>query len=159
MIATIDDIRSVRDISRNIGRDRIEPYILEVEHAYIVPAIGAELYERIDAGDEEDSTLIYGGYYSAGSIRKMCYGLKKAIAYYAYERILRNNPINVTAFGVTQKTGNFSQPTSQDVSSPAIDEARKMADLYLQSCVDYINRNQECNEQKPERPMFIQVLK
>ena len=55
MIATIDDIRSVRDIARNIGRDRIEPYILEVEHAYIVPAIGAELYERIDAGDEEDS--------------------------------------------------------------------------------------------------------
>ena len=63
MIATIDDIRSVRDIARNIGRDRIEPYILEVEHAYIVPAIGAELYERIDAGDESDSTLIYGGYY------------------------------------------------------------------------------------------------
>ena len=89
----------------------------------------------------------------------MCYGLKKSIAYYAYERILRNNPINVTAFGVTQKTGNFSQPTQQDVSSPAIDEARKMADLYLQSCVEYINRNQECNVQKPERPMFIQVLK
>ena len=76
MIATIDDIRSVRDIARNIGRDRIEPYILEVEHAYIVPAIGAELYERIDTGDESDSTLIYGGYYSTGIIRKMCYGLK-----------------------------------------------------------------------------------
>lgn len=159
MIATIDDIRSVRDIARNIGRDRIEPYIAEVEHMYVIPAIGAELYERIDAGDETDITLIDGGYYTSAEGRKMCYGLKRSIAYYAYVRILRNNSINVTAFGVTQKTGNFSQPTQQDASDIAIDEAQKMADMYLKSCVDYINRNQTGNQQKPERPMFIQVLK
>ena len=147
MLTTIENLKAIRDISANLKDQRIQPYIKEVEDAYVLPAIGAELYEKLDAGETTDTILLDGGYYdkpsekcAGGKTRARCYGIRLAVAFYAYARVLKNNQINVTAFGVTQKTSPMSAPTGDEAIEDAVSEARKMGDLYLHSCVEYLHR-------------------
>lgn len=147
MLTTIEDIKGIRDLSQNLKDGRITPYIVEVEDAYILPAIGAALYERLDTGEETDAILMDGGYYDRptcdGTERDRCYGIRRAVAYFAYARVLKNNQINVTAFGVTQKQSNQSNPTGEDAITDAVTEARKMGYHYLKSCIRYLHRNEK----------------
>lgn len=155
MLTTIDHIKEIRSISQNLIDARIAPYIKEVEDAYILPAIGVTTYERLDShpqGEpytEEDAILLNGGYYDRpkpcgeGTERDRCYGLRLATAYYAYARVLKNNQLNVTAFGVTMKQGYQSQPVDDKDITDAVTEAYKMGDHYLQSCIRYFKRNEK----------------
>lgn len=146
MLTNIEQLRKVRDISTNLKDGRITPYIKEVEDAYIIPAISAEVYEALDAGIMTDDTLMYGGYYTNGEGKKdICHGVCIATAYYAYARVLKNNQINVTAFGVTTKQGQASTPTSSGTIDDAVEEARRMGEHYLASCVRYLNRYKVCS--------------
>lgn len=147
MLTTIDHIKAIRDISANLKDGRIVPYIKEVEDAYILPAIGADLYERLDTRTIIDPILLDGGYYTrttqCGEERDKCHGLRIAVAYFAYARVLKNNQINVTAFGVTEKHTNLSNPVKDESVDDAVGAARKMGDYYLQSCIRYLKRD-EC---------------
>lgn len=156
MLSTIENIKQIRDISQNLRDGRIQPYIKEVEDIYIVPAIGAELYEKLDKGEVTDDILLDGGYYDrqtedGETSRERCYGLRLATAYFAYARVLRNNQVNVTAFGVTQKNGMLSEASDEKNISDAVSDARKMGEHYLNSCVRYLRRNEKpccCKEKK-----------
>lgn len=164
MLTTIENIRMVRDIAANLRDARIEPYIREVEDAYIMPALGAELYEQLDAHKTEDKLLMDGGYYNGPKGRAYCHGLRKATAYFAYARLLRNNQVSVTAFGVVQKTGSYSQPSDSQQVATAIADTVKMAEIYLHSCVEYLHRDNECqcggkpNGRPSDYKLHVQVL-
>ena len=61
MLTTISNIKALRDIAANVKDARLEPYIQEVEDAYIMPALGAELYERLSTQAEptaDDAILL-----------------------------------------------------------------------------------------------------
>lgn len=162
MITTIDTLRGIRDIAANVKDARIEPYIKECEDAYIMPALGAGLYERLDTKQEQDQVLLDGGYYDGPDGRAYCHGIRRAVAYFAYARLLRNNQVNVTAFGVTQKTGAYSQPTDGQQIASAATEATKMAEVYLHSCVDYIHREDHKCHAHGHRPastkLHVQII-
>lgn len=149
MLTTIEHIKVVRDIANNIRPERLLPYIKEVEDANVMPAIGAALYEKLCDGVDVDPILLDGGYYDAPDCgRDYCHGLHLAVAYLTYARVLRNNRINVTAFGITQKNSSLSQPAGADDVDIAAEDAKKMGDLYLASCVRYLHRNDSCCSQK-----------
>lgn len=142
MIITVEDIRKVRDIARNIDEERVNVFIREAEVLDIIPEIGAELYERFnqigkivvdaeradletEAGEDiyalseadlttEEHKFLYGGYYTddCGKERYIS-GIKEALCYFAYARLVRNAQINVTRYGVVTKLGEESEPTSQ----------------------------------------------
>ena len=144
MLTTIEDIRQIRNIAANLKDARIEPYIQECEDAYIMPALGTELYEKLDNQKEHDDILLDGGYYDRPKGRAYCHGIRKAVAYFAYARVLRNNQVSETAFGVVNKKGSYSQPTDGAQIESAATDAIKMAELYLHSCVEYLHREDEC---------------
>lgn len=123
MIITVEDIRKVRDIARNIDKERVNVFIREAEVLDIIPEIGAELYEHYNQlGTEgansnltpEEQTFLLGGYYvdDCGKERYIS-GIKEALCYFAYARLVRNAQINVTRYGVVTKLGEESEPTSQ----------------------------------------------
>lgn len=146
MLTTINNVRDIRDISSNLKDGRITPYIKEVEDAYILPAIGASLYKHLDTTaaaslTDDDKIVLDGGYYDDDA--SYCHGIRRAVAYFAFARVLKANNINVTAFGVVSKNGNMSNDADGDSVENAVAEARKMGELYLQSVVAFINRN-EC---------------
>ena len=144
MLTTIENIRSIRDIAANLRDARLEPYLRECEETYIMPAITPALYEKLDNKTVTDEILMTGGYYDGPNGRAYCHGLRKATAYFAYARVLQNNQVNVTAFGVVQKTGSYSQPSDSQQVATAIADTVKMAEIYLHSCVEYLHRNDEC---------------
>ena len=137
MIITADDIRGVRDLAVNIQDNRrIDPYIKETENLYVLPAFGAALYRDIEANRDRYKELLDGGYYADGE--KWFAGLTAACAYLAYSRMLYNQPVNVTAFGVVYKDGEFSSRTDEAALTRAAKQAEDIGKKYLAGCVDYL---------------------
>jgi hypothetical protein len=171
-IISSDDIRKVRPMAENVlDCKRIEPYIREVEQLDVMPAIGIGLYRQLtDEGfpdtlandgsvviltagggnvtltGEGWDALINGGYYSGGT--RYSAGLGAAVAYLAYARMLPNQPISVTAFGVVQKTTTLSEPIDEKTLFRAAGEARKIGLEYLRQSVDHLRCFGLIDEQK-----------
>lgn len=126
-------------MSANLDPVNVIPYIDEVESAQVRPVLGAALYKQIDDGDYTDSILLNGGYYANNT--KYCDGLKKAISYLTYARMLPGQQLTVTAYGAVTKTGEFSSKATGEELQREINHARQLGEQYLQSCVEYLKSN------------------
>jgi hypothetical protein len=161
-IISSEDIRKVRPIAENVvDCKRIEPYIREVEQLDVMPTIGVDLYRQLtdegflDALEKDGSVtiltaggcsialtgegweaLVNGGYHSGGT--KYSAGLRATVAYLAYARMLPNQPISVTAFGVVQKNTTLSEPVDEKTLLRAANEARKIGLEYLRQSVEHL---------------------
>lgn len=154
MIASETDLRKVRPIAENLNdAKRLLPYILEAEMLDVIDSIGAKIYKAIDENtvntltyttgtttvtydDSEYSILMNGGYYDEEE--KRCGGLINAIIYLAYGRFVKNNSLNVTAFGVVVKNGQLSEPADTKAVMIHSEESRKIGLEYLRQVYDYI---------------------
>ncbi|MEI8204604.1 MAG: hypothetical protein WCH34_16410 [Bacteroidota bacterium] len=162
MIIVPNDIRDVRPIADNVNDlKRIVPYIEECEKLYVMPAIGAKQYLAIETAiansiketasvplSDELKNLLNGCYYDSDN--QHCEGLKKAMGYLAYSRIARNGSANVTAFGLVQKTGQFSEALDEKAIVRIANDAEKIGLEYLKQCVDYLN----FGKQKEDKRIF-----
>lgn len=137
MIIEFKDIQSVRPIAENIDDvRRIDSYIIEAERLYLLPAIGAELYKAIEADKIAHEDLFSEKFYDDN--KKYTPGLKDAMAYLVYSRFLRNNNLNVTAFGVVHKNGQFSEQVDDKTIVRNANDAEKIGREYLCQCIDYL---------------------
>ena len=143
MIITVDDIRKYRQVARNIDDGRVEIYIREAQSLDILPAFGAEEYDRLTAEEpdpaltEAEQLLLSGGTYEKDGIKRRFEGLKAALAYLAYARFVRNHQLNVTPFGVVFKDGDESSQTDLRAVAAASKDAERIGQEYLGGCVDY----------------------
>lgn len=158
MIATVEDIKKIRQISDNIQDIRIEPYIQLAEELVIIPAIGAKLYKEIEANKSGYSDILNETYYSVDvcgqTEEKYSGGLLKAISYIAYSKLLLNQSVNVTAFGVRTMNSQFSEQAADKEVVRASNEARAIGDTYLQQVLDYINKDNQCKVRTRKRRFF-----
>jgi hypothetical protein len=151
MIIVPNDIRDVRPISENVNdTKRLVPFIEECEKLYVMPALGAKQYLTIETAitnsikendpvplSDELKNLLNGCYYDSDN--QHCEGLKKAMGYLAYSRIARNGSVNVTAFGLVQKTAQFSESLDEKTIVRIANDAEKIGLEYLKQCVDFLN--------------------
>lgn len=140
MIITVEDIRKVRHIAHNIDNGRVDMYIREAEMLDVVPAISAEMYEVLDAGENlttEQEMMLNGGYYYDGCTKCKFEGLKVATAYLAYARFMRNNQVNVTPYGVVNKIGEESATTERSIVVAQAQEAENIGRALLAEAVRY----------------------
>jgi hypothetical protein len=88
--------------------------------------------------------ILNGGFYtcegcSCGSDEKRySAGLSTAVSYLAYAGMLPNQPINVTAFGVVNKTTSLSEPVDERIILRAAGEARRKGIEYLGQSVEHL---------------------
>lgn len=138
MIITSVNIRAVRPIAENVDdAKRLEPYIEECTNLYFIPAIGAAKFKEIEDDMSQFKLLLDGGYYDED--KKHFAGLNQAMGYLVYSRIVRNNQVNTTAFGVVLKQGQFSEQADEETIIRISNDAEKIGMKYLQECVDYLN--------------------
>lgn len=173
MIIDVDYIRhNVRDIAANIDADRLRNFIREAENIDIRPSIAVDLFRRLDgmgpfsvvngeiSGDydltTEEKSLLVGGYYSSDcGCEEYFEGLLLALGYFAYARLVREQSLNVTAYGVVIKEGELSSPADTRAIAAAALNAQNIAEAYLGNTLKYWRTTQNkgcCGEaQMPKR--------
>ena len=143
MITSIKDIEKILPVGMNTRDARILQFMEQSEKTWLLPAIGAAKYEALDTGTETDAVLTDGGYYDrewcAGTVRKWCGGIKKAVAYYTYALLLLNGNVNITAFGIVSRNGSYSQATDAALVDKQAASMRNTAEGILQECADYLS--------------------
>lgn len=164
MLITVDDIRKIRQIAKNIDTERVNIYIREAEMLDLMPLIGAEFYQKLSnlgpivlekcrkTLQTEDGEIIAteneydlpinewkflnGGYYlTCDGEKRHCEGIRTALCYYAYARFIRSHSLQTTPFGVVTKTGDESSSVDMHTVAAMSSEARKIADEYLSQCL------------------------
>lgn len=138
-----NDIKHVRPIADNINEaKRIQPYINEVETLYLMPHFGAKRYKKIEADKAACEDLFKGGYYDDDN--RYFAGLNEAAGYLVYSRFVKNNQINVTAFGIVNKQGQFSEQADERQIIRTANDAEKIGLEYLRQCVEFLNFGNSC---------------
>lgn len=120
--------------------------IEEAQRLDIIPAIGADLWLRLEAELQPDAptdmaiALLWNGgtYTSQCGETRIFAGLKKALCYYAYARIVRSSGGVSTRFDFVVKADQYSDSADLKAKTQAYNEAFATADGYKAQCLLYI---------------------
>lgn len=129
----------------------VDRCIEEAQNLDIIPAIGADWWLRVlDRNDDADATLLWEG----GIYRDTCgnahifAGLRKALLYYAYGRIVRSSGGVATRFDFVVKADQYSDSADLQAKVQAYNEAFANADTYKAQCLAYLNTSETCCKRK-----------
>lgn len=149
LITTSEVSTLSRGMSVHVDEDKIETYIRESESIDIKSALGDALYLDVKEHPEKYELLLDGGTYEdkCGE-KKMFMGIKTALAYYTYARIVKNGDGNVTRYGFVQKEEEYSSLTGIKEKVMAYDDAFSIANRYLKECVRFLQ------DKKKDYPLY-----
>lgn len=144
-LITTDEVGTLtRGMSVYVASDKIESYIREAENMDVRPALGDALFLDIKAEPDKYQLLLSGGEYEAKcGGKRLLVGLKSALAYYSYARLVKNGDGNVTRFGYVNKDDEYSSRPEFREKLQAYNDAFDVASRYMKECVDYLNENQD----------------
>lgn len=111
-------------------------YIYEAEQNNIKPKIGDDLFLRLKDG--ENPLLLEGGTYEKNGKRYQLNGIKKALAYYAYSRLLESGSVDLTRQGVVNRRSDAANAADEDNIIKISRETYAIADRYMQEVMDYL---------------------
>lgn len=149
LITTLDVSSLSRGMSVHVDEDKIETYIRESESIDIKSALGDALYLDVKENPEKYKLLLDGGIYEdkCGE-KKIFMGIKTALAYYTYARIVKNGDGNVTRYGFVHKEDEYSSRPDIKEKVMAYNDAFSIADRYLKECVRFLE------EKKDDYPLY-----
>lgn len=144
LITTDEVSKLTRGMSVYVSGDKIEAYVREAENMDVRPALGDALFLDIKAFPDKYELLLSGGEYEAKcGGKRILVGLKSALAYYSYARIVKNIDGNVTRFGYVNKDNEYSSRPEFREKLQAYNDAFDVASRYMKECVDYLNENKD----------------
>lgn len=141
LITPNDVLALSRNASASINPKDIEVYIEEAEQLDIKPTLGTPLYLRLlsNVGDKTaNHLLLYGGKYEGGNGTILFAGLRKALAYYVYGRMIKNGGRTATRFGFVEKQGDYSARVEYKERLDASNDATLVADSYMKEVLNFI---------------------
>lgn len=141
-LITPDDVQLLSRNSSCLNPKDVNTYIEEAEQLDLKPAIGTALYMRLlnNTGNVQDNrVLLYGGEYTTpcGDVA-MFAGVRKALAYYVYGRIVKNGGRTATRFGYVEKQGDYSNQVDYRERLNMANDATLVADSYMKETLNYI---------------------
>lgn len=120
--------------------------IEEAQLLDIKPAIGDALYLRLFNPADADAQLLWqGGQYTCGCGSRVFAGLRKALLYYAYARIVRASGGVVTRFDYVVKRDAYSDSAELKERTQAYQEAFSIADGYKVDALAFIRDSGKFN--------------
>lgn len=149
LITTLEVADLSRSMSVHVDEDKIDTYIRESESIDIKSALGDTFYLDVREHPEKYALLLDGGTYEdkCGE-KKIFMGIKTALAYYTYARIVKNGDLNVTRYGLMQKEDEYSSRPDIKEKVMAYNDAFSIADRYLKECVRFLE------EKKADYPLY-----
>ena len=147
-LLTATEVRALcRPISQNFKDSTIEIYIPEAEQIDVKPILGEQMY--IDLSEAQTGTtltdnqilILDGGVYTVDNRKYVFSGLKKAISYFVYSRLIRNADGQLVSFGFVNKQTNESERPELREKLHAADDAMKTGNTYLNEVLQFIKLN------------------
>lgn len=147
LLINIDDIKQYRAVS--LDQKRCDPFIVEVQENDLRPVLNDALYrdftEKVfSTGDPmyaNYQTLLNGGSYLINGVTINYPGIKPMLCYFALSRIVMNNQINVTMYGVVQKNIDQSSPVEAGALKLMVTELRSVALSYQSRLEMFLQNN------------------
>lgn len=129
----------------------VDRCIEEAQNIDIIPTIGADWWLRILNRDEDAvATMLWeGGIYkdTCGQAHIFA-GLRKALLYYSYARVVRSSGGVSTRFDFVVKADQYSDSADLKAKVQAYNEAFATADSYKAQALAYLNTSEVCCKRK-----------
>lgn len=129
----------------------VDRCIEEAQNLDIIPAIGADWWLRVlDRNDDAVAQLLWeGGIYkdNCGNAHIFA-GLRKALLYYSYARIVRSSGGVSTRFDFVVKADQYSDSADLQAKVQAYNEAFATADGYKAQALAFLNTSETCCKRK-----------
>ena len=144
LITTDEVSKLARTMSVHIDTEKIETYIRESENIDLKSALGDALFLDVKEHPDNYSELLDGSSYDVQcGGRRSFVGLKAALAYYTYARIVKNGDGSVTRLGFMSKDNEYSSRSDFKEKLMAYNDAFSVADRYLKEHVEFWVNNYE----------------
>lgn len=138
---------------------QLNHYILAAQNLDVKPFLGNAFWTDLMEKHREDpyKLLLSGGTYTYNDVIYSFSGLKAAIASYTYSRYVLTRNAQDTAFGIVNKTTDFSEPVSDKYLSLISNQHKMAGQAYLNEVDEFLKRNlsdyplyktESCNEGK-----------
>lgn len=147
-LISIDGFRALaRPTSSHLDGDEVEKFIEECEDMYIIPAIGLETFKTllgdIVKGMDEDIILNGGEWHGdgcgcGGELRR-CHGIRKALSYFVYARMIQNDGGIVTRTGFVKHNDEYASRDDDKNRVRKYNEVMQIAETYLSTTLDYLH--------------------
>lgn len=145
-LITKTDFGAFRDVSLNIDDKRVDPYIAEAQEFDIKPVLGPAFYLDFinnfpDGGKYDD--LFNGKDYTDKSLQLLVSfkGVKAALVYYSYARLLLNQDMHVTASGLVEKDNQYAKNVEGARVQRQVTAARLAAGAHEKDYISFLNND------------------
>ena len=123
-----------------IDESKANRFIAEAEELDVRPAIGDKMLQYIRNNVASCTDLLNGTTYTYNGQTYTFAGLKTAIAYYAYSRLIVGGDIEVTRSGMRSRDSDYSHQAPLDERQQVSRECSAIADRHINQALDYIKR-------------------
>lgn len=126
-----------------IDDDKAVRFIVEAEDLDVRPVLGDRLFLYIyenQSDIEVVNNILNGTVYKYNGNTYLFYGLKTAIAYYAYARLIVGGDIEVTRSGLRSRDSDYSHQVPMEERQQVSRECSAIADRHMNQLLDYIKR-------------------
>lgn len=143
LLITENDFRLYAPIPPNLNFERLISSIIQAQRNYIRNFIGKAQYYDLHTNqtDAKYLTLLAGGAYTVNGQTVDFFGLKPAIALYAYAVFLHDNDMRVTRTGDRVKASDVSEQATPEMLRNEYSKALDNAKRYLNEAGYYLAQN------------------
>lgn len=133
----------VRPISRHVDDEELETFIRECEDTVIIPAIGLKRFKKLcgeenQLGDENRILLCGGEYENRKGELKQCVGLKAALSYFTYAKMIMSDGTILTRTGLMQHNDSYAERSDDKNRVRRYNDVMNVAEEYLSTCLAYL---------------------
>lgn len=158
-LITVEQFRELaRPMSAHLDEGEVNSYIREAEDAYIIPAIGYANFKATTQGEKtssagdgfEVSVFSDGGEWKDDKDNvQYCNGLRKALAYFTYAKMIRSDGAILSRAGNMRHRDDYGDHVD-DSKLKEYNDIMSMAESYLNSAMLYL-KNKSTNPVQPIR--------
>lgn len=149
VIITLQDVKKLRPTA-DLDGIRWEPFCVESQDQDLRPILGDGLFydfmtKFYSTGDPMYSAyqnLLNGVAYTLNGQSVYFDGLKPMVVYFTLARLVQNQQVNITRYGVVSKVSAQSQPVDAQVIRQVVNEMRSNAQTYKNQVDTYLLQNQ-----------------
>lgn len=171
LLTAIEWPEYTRAVSVHLDEEEVEKWIDECEHLFIIPAIGAELFERLTSGEElteQEEKLLEGGRYGGTGTGCACMGthtglfkgLRWALGYFVLAKMMRNDGGMLSRGGFFRHDDEYGSHWDDKNAVNRYNDVMNVAETYLNGALLYwkdVNRG-ECESSAKTRGSRVRII-